>query len=240
MTDTAIVVTTYNRPDALKRTLESLRKLGLPILVVDDASPNSLGTFYTCHDGGAFLLRLPENRGLAGALNIGLSYWLADPMIKWISYFQDDVDVDPDILEVLRDVQHEKDRPLLTGHDAVEHPALAEKVVSGVKVKLKKSCRATHMHAHRSYWESVMPIPSRELGAPKPIPGKPRGMGSNVDWWVATNAPKSVGATGRYVTCVPGLVRTFLWKKAESTWDNGLKAEEPPLSREAIKGWVRT
>lgn len=241
MKDTAIVVTTCDRSFGLAKTLDSLSKLEVPILVVDDGRKgHSSVPFYESSKHVSFI-RTPHNRGLACALNIGLSYWLADKSIEWISYFQDDVEVDPDVLLVLRDVQHLKDRPLLTGHDAAEHPVKATADgINGVDVLYKESCRATHMHAHRDYWTSVMPIPTRELGAPKPVPGQPRGLGSNVDWWIATWAPSSVKMTHRYVTCVPGLVRTFLWKKEDSCWDNTQKAgEDGPLHRRALKGWRR-
>lgn len=239
MNDTAIIVTTCDRPGFLAKSLSTIRKLEVPILVVDDsrkpASASSNETHARWFDSG--YLRISENRGLAGALNIGLSFWLADKSVEWISYFQDDVEVDPDALLVLRDVQHLKDRPFLTCHDAAEHKAIRKSLVNGVQVLHKESCRATHMHAHRDYWRDLMPIPTRELGAPKRIPGQERGVGSNVDWYVASWAPTSVKETKKLVSCVPGLVRTFSREADESTWGNGLKYDEPALSREALKGW---
>lgn len=184
-------------------------------------------------------MAMPENRGLAAALNIGLSYFLADPEIEWISYFQDDVDVDPLVMEAIAAVQSAADRPLVTAHDAAEHGSvMADHTVNGIRCKVKRSCRGTHMHAHRSYWEQVMPIPSRALGAPKRMPGA-MGMGSNVDWWIATNAPKSAANTGKMVWCIPNLVHTFLWKADDSCWGNAAKVgEDSPLSRGAIKEWL--
>ncbi len=241
MNDTAIVVTTCDRPVSLERTIADLVKLGPPILIVNDRRGDSrgFGTLRPLPDH-VTVISTPSNRGLACALNIGISYWLADKGIEWISYFQDDVEVDPDVLLALRDVQHLKDRPLLTGHDALEHKEKSRGLINGIDVVYKESCRATHMHAHRDYWASVLPIPTRELGAPKPVQGQPRGLGSNVDWWVASWAPSSVKMTHRYVTCVPGLVRTFLWQKKDSCWDNEQKAgEDQPLHRRALKDWRR-
>lgn len=239
MNDTAIIVTTCDRPGFLAKSLSSIKPLRVPILIVDDSRKVSSNESNLMHSRWFEVeyLRIPENRGLAGALNIGLSYYLADKRVEWISCFQDDVEVDPDTLAVLRDVQHLKERPLLTGHDAAEHKAVRKMKINDIEVLLKDSCRATHMHAHRDYWRELMPIPTRELGAPKRIPGQERGLGSNVDWYVATHAPTSVKETGRHVACVPGIVRTFSREADESTWGNGLKYDEPPLSRAAIKGW---
>ena len=240
MKDTAIVVTTCGRPAALERSIPHLADLGVPILIVNDPRDDGKIWSHRPFSTKVDVMTTPTNRGLACALNMGVAYWLADKSIEWISYFQDDVEVDADVLLALRDVQHLKDRPLLTGHDALEHPEKGRGTINGIDVVYKNSCRATHMHAHRDYWTSVMPIPTRELGAPKPVAGQPRGLGSNVDWWIATNAPSSVKMTGRYVTCVPGLVRTFLWKKQDSCWDNEQKAgEDMPLHRRALKDWRR-
>jgi hypothetical protein len=240
VTDTAIVVTACGRTASLERSLPQLRALGCPVLVVDDSrSPEAAeGCLLETVKAKCLYLRVPENRGLACALNIGFSYWLADPAIKWISYFQDDVDVDSLTLKVLRDVQHPSERPLLTARHAREHKIERTDTVAGVRVLMKRSTTGTHLHVHRDYLVGVMPIPTRELGAPKPIPGQQRGLGSNVDWWIATWAPRSVGATGSFVACVPGLVRTFYVKRHESCWDNEhVAGEDPPLSREAIISW---
>lgn len=238
--NTATVVTCCDRPAALKRSLPQITALGVPVLVVDDSrDPQNARVhedFVLNETGGAYL-RLPYNRGLAGALNIGLAYWLADPTIRWISYFQDDVDVDPLLLGAMALVT--TTRPFATGHHAPEHGIVTTTVVQGIRVHLKGACRATHMHASVDYWAGVMPIPARELGAPKRVPGDVRGLGSNVDWWVVNWAPKSVVKQGGYIPCVPGLVRSFLWRKEDSCWNNEQKAgEEPPLSRDAIPGLV--
>src|SRR6185436_13666813 len=107
---TAVIVTTFNRPACLARSLPQIvaaaREVGAPVLVVDDGSEMTEEVPINGHFSGlairqpriglgATWIWLPENRGLAGALNIGLSYWLADPSIQAISYFQDDVEVDP-------------------------------------------------------------------------------------------------------------------------------------------------
>lgn len=237
---TAILVTTCDRPKALDHSLGAISALGQPVLVVDDSKrrdswgPNAESAF----DHGCRYLRMPENRGLAAAMNIGLSYWLADTSVRWISYFQDDVEIDPLILHVMEDVWDAKDRPLVTGHHGSEHKTEVEAKVAGVRVLGKRNCRATHLFADRGYWASVMPIPTRFLGCPKRVEGEARGLGSEVDFWITHRAPQSIVARGGVVACVPGLVRTFLWKKEDSTWDNTQRAgEDLPLSRDAIHDW---
>lgn len=224
-----IFVTSFNRPAALERTLPQIAALGAPTLIVDDGSSiisEDVDTMRICL--GIQGLRLPENRGLAAAMNIGLSYWLADKSIEWISYFQDDVDVHPRTLEILQ--RYHGQYQIMTGHDAGEHKPHHEMTVAGLVLKEKWVIRATHIHAHRDFWAEQMPIPTRELGAPKRLDGSGRGLGSNVDWWVCRDGPRSCRRTDRPVLCVPGLVRSFLWKAEDSSWANTQRAgEDAPL-----------
>ena len=241
---TVCLVTTYNRPDALARSLPQIVALGAPVLVVDDASADvkAMNAVITRSPGVGWL-RLPTNRGLACVLNVGLAFWLADPAVEWVSVFQDDVDVRPDCLNVLALTADTTQSQIITGHDAAEHAAVRGgwRFTDSVAVrhdgaefvlKLKTNSRATHMHASRDYWTSVMPIPTRTLGAPKRTTDDPsvRGVGSNVDWWIYRDCPNSVVAQGGHVVCVPGLVRTFYSQAKDSTWNNAAPhGEEPPL-----------
>lgn len=228
----ATLVTTYNRPEALARSLPQIAALGAPVLVVDDGTPIGAGLAemqkLVIFDCGANLLRLPSNRGLACTLNIGLSYLLADKSITHISYFQDDVDVHPDCHKLLWSLKDKA--PLLSGHDAKEHRAILKGNESGIEYLVKDNIRATHMFASRDFWQSIMPIPTRELGAPKRTKPGERGHGSNVDWHITQWADNSPKKKNQPIIVVPGLVRSFLWKGEDSCWNNTSKAgEEPPL-----------
>jgi len=215
----AAVITTYNRPWALARTLPQLTNLGCPIVVVDDGSDSKFDVEYNkIRDqfAGANIqwINLPGNRGVPCAINTGVSYFLADPSIDWISYFQDDVDVHPEIFKHLAKVQDRVERPLLTGRYPPEHPIVAETDINGIHLLLCHSTSAQHLHAHRDYWTAVMPLPSFEVGLPKPH------KISTCDWWIGSWAANSVCKTGRKIVCVPGLVSTFAIKPEDSTWDN--------------------
>ncbi len=230
---TACLVTTYNRPQALARSLPQITALGAPVLVVDDGSERDAACrnamcIGNLQSDNIALIKSWSNRGLACALNIGLSYLLADESIKWISYFQDDVDVHPKTLEILEKF-HDQDC-LLTGHDAGEHDAASLAEIKGIPIKYKWACRATHLYASAEFWKSMLPIPTRTLGAPRKLAGNRRGYGSNVDWYIVRDSPNSCTNTQKPLICVPGLVRSFLWKAADSCWNNESRAgEEPPL-----------
>lgn len=222
-----ILMTTFDRPAALRRSLPQLAALAHHVLVVDDGSAPAQADANAeiARQCGASYLRLPDNRGLAAAINVGIAYLLADERTQWISYFQDDVDVDPRVMERLAPLEHADQRPLITGYDADEHAAEREEDIAGERVKLKRMSSAVHIHAHAKYWERVLPIPTQYLGAPKR-----RWDPSLEDYWIVKDAPESVWRRGVLIPCVPGLVRTFLWHRADSTWGNP-NLPEPSLAR---------
>lgn len=221
-----IVVTTCNRSQALKRSLPQIVALGAPALVVDDSLSEEKLNREICIHNHANYLRLPQNRGLACALNVGLSFWLADKQVEWVSYFQDDVDVHPSLFKEIGKICKDHSLWLFTGHDSPDHPTVKD---CG-EYKLKDSCAGIHMHASREFWKSVMPVPTNSLGTPKRILGRERGMGSDVDWWIVKNSPNSVQKRGGSVICLPGLVRTFLHRAEDSSWGNAPKCgEDAPL-----------
>lgn len=215
--DRAILVTTCDRPAALERSLPQFARLGAPILVVDDGSRESLArrNEAAAEGCGAAYLRLPSNRGVSAALTVGLEFLLADRALEWISCIQDDAEVRDDILSVLHGVEDREHRPILTGYDAVAHPALDEQQVAGIPTLLKHETAGVHLHAHRDYWRGVLPIPTEYIGAPKR-----RWEAPLEDSWITVGAPASAGRRGIPVVCVPGLVRTFLWHPGDSSWDN--------------------
>jgi predicted O-methyltransferase YrrM len=227
--DTVILVTTYNRPTALKKSLPGILALGVPVLIVEDGSDASFREAYDLiyHQHAVDVLRIPQNRGLPNALNTGLGYWLANEQIQWISYLQDDVEVHPDLLQVLAKIQHPQQRPLLSGRDDPLHTIFGRKLMGGEEVYLKQMSPGIHLHAHRDYWKKVMPIPAPYFQAPKASGGQ-FGQGADEDWWICQWSPDSIVKRGRYVHVVPGLVRTTTMLGVESTWDSAGNLD-PPL-----------
>lgn len=216
---TAIIVTTYNRPWALARSLPQILASGCPVLVIDDGSELSYEREYkeVLEKNRHPLLthqKLPINRGLCGAMNVALSYWLADPEIEWISCFQDDVDIKPDLFDTLEKVQEERERPLLVGYYPWRETPFGAATINGVAVHYFQNASGQHFHGHRNYWQGLMPIPTIQLGAPKP------GLGSGVTWWITAGAAKSVSKRGLKVISIPGMVETFAKTPELSTWHN--------------------
>ena len=222
----AIVVTTYNRPSALRRTLASLARSGSPMIVVDDGSnlTSRLLNWTIARAHRATYQLCPQNLGLANAFNIGISHWLAHPDVQWISVFNDDVELAADGLNQVKAVAAQSpyppDRAIYSGFYDPDHPVRDRAVVAGKTVLLVNSCPAKHLHAHRNYWSGVLPVPTAYIGAPKKSGGVFPGHGSDVDWWVASWSPHAAPKLGGQVVVIPDLVSTFALTAAQSTWEN--------------------
>lgn len=206
----AAVMITQDRPWCLDRSLPQLLKLDIPLLVVDQASKPEAhqANQKICDRYRVPLLHLPLDRGTAYAINTGIDYWLTDPSIAWISLFQDNVDIQPNLLNVLSSVQDFKNRPLLTGYDSADHPTLSTATLAGHTLLLKQSIPGVHFHAHRDYWTALMPIPTLYSTVSK-FDRLAVGQGTDEDWWITAWSPHSIVKRGGHVVCLPGLVKTF-------------------------------
>lgn len=199
----AVVIVTANNAGLLAGSLASIADLKLPILVVDDGSiePHRTANQILVAQHQVQLIALPSHQGTAAAINAGVGYWLTQREIQWIACFQDHVQVQPDLLLQLEAVQHPQNFPLLTGYDATEHASVGSQRIGDHRVLLKQSTSGVHLHAHRSYWEAVLPVPpfysQSQLQA---------GQGSDADWWITAWSPRSILKRGGYVACLPGLV----------------------------------
>jgi glycosyltransferase involved in cell wall biosynthesis len=209
--NSAAVITTYNRPWCLERSLPQILQLGIPVVIVDDASsPAYLQENQAIAERYQVpLLHLPDHREQSSAINVGVSYWLADSDITWISCFRDYVTVKPEALNTLGQVQDAELRPLLAGYDDADHPTLATETIAGQTVLLKRSMSGLHFHAHRSYWTNILPIPTPYLNHPKPHQAVFEGAGVDEDWWITAWSPHSITKRGGYVVCIPDLVAQF-------------------------------
>jgi hypothetical protein len=218
----AALVKTFNRPLLLERSLASLAGQFDRILVIDDGSLTRTrgANRATAIRYGAQFIHLGRNRGAASAFNVGLAVLLAELDIAWISAFDDDVELAAGGVDRLRRVTRNLG-PLArlnfySGYASSHHRVHGERAIGGERVLICRSCSGQHMHAHRSYWEAVIPIPTAYAKAPKASGGIYAGHGDDTDWWCSNWAPNSAIKRGGSVYVVPGLVTTF--GQDSSTW----------------------
>jgi hypothetical protein len=218
----AALVTTFERPTFLERCLESLVGQFNRILIVDDGSEAVTRDRNTAaaSRAGVDYVHLGRNRGHACAINVGLAMLLADLEIGWISKFDDDTELVSGGIARLKLVTRAcgtaGHRNLYSCYARPEHLVHCEETILGERVLICRSCSGQHMHAHRSYWERVMPIPTPYARAPKSAGGIFSGQGSDSDRWCSNWAPRSAVKMGGWVCVLPGLVRNH--GEDYSTW----------------------
>jgi hypothetical protein len=220
----AALVTTFERPNLLEPCLQSIDGQFDHILVVDDGSEGMSQDRHAtmARQAGAEYVHLGRNRGYACALNVGITMLLADLDIAWISAFNDDTVLVSRGIERLKSVTHARgtasQRHLYSGYASPHHLVHQQEMIQGEKVLICRSCSAQHMHAHRSYWQSVLPVPTTYARAPKSTGGIFAGQGSDADWWCSNWAPRSAIKSAGSVYVLPGLVRNN--GADRSTWSS--------------------
>jgi len=244
-----IFVTTKNRPDLLRASLESLRENTdrslFRLTVVRDGdftvSEFVLKDFTDLVD---YTIVHRENEGLAPAINHALAHieatnrYFQGPqaadltkVTNFVCYNQDDLLFTPKWLETLvsRFSMFEKVHKLgfASGVESIEH-AVSKDLGGGMV--LKPWIRAAQMFARREYWMSMWPIPRFDPETQQ-IRARPNdGMGSGVDWWFVRNHENSVVKSGRTCLVIPGLVLHAGYR--DSTW---LKRELPESEHDKQK-----
>ncbi len=215
-----ILITTYNRPEFLIKLLTQLEGRPEEILIVNDGSDSQYYNQYQQikeQFPKNIYIDNPKNMGLVFSMNTGFSYFLADPAIEWVHYFQDDVEIMPHFFETIEKVADPNDYPVITGFYKEPHKIFGTKTIQDVKVNLLRSASAQHFYVHRLYLMENLPIPNPYVGAPKPDKGKP-GQGSDEDWWLLSWAPKSIVKRGKYVISIPDLAKSDAVGEL-STWE---------------------
>lgn len=241
-----IFITTKNRPELLRKSLESFRsttprELYRLTVIRDGDYPETEAVLSDFKDVIDYVLVNRENAGLGPSINLALAHikalndWYDDPTVPdkskvspFICYNQDDLLYSPGWLEKLSRFFIFTEFPykigFASGVECIEHKTKKE---LGNGLVLKDWIRAAQMFGRREYWLSMHPIPryDPETGRTRAKPND--GMGSGVDWWFVRNADNSVCKTGRTCLVIPGLVKHLGYK--DSTW---LKRELPESSKD--------
>jgi len=228
----ACIISTFNRKDTLKRSLESLfnsfDKIKPEIYIQDDGSDD--GTWdYINHTQGINAAVSNKNKGLRTTLN-ELLKWAYQESPDYICYCQDDIEYEKGWLDKCVEMWTKMDSlrrdeviptkiGFITGHDAPEHPVKAD----CKKFLLKNTCRATHLFTSTERWKEFGEIPDLTPGVPAPKPGH----GSLVDWWLMGHSEgtfpesdNSLKKKGEKVLCIPGLIKHIATEPNKSTWYN--------------------
>lgn len=241
-----VIITTYNRRDFLKRTVESFieRNKTIPyrLFILDDHS----------NDGTVQYLADLAERGLADVhlsgtrkgITYGLDHLWNDANFEdfffsenqYLCYLQDDMVsmADDWLLISIRAYEELKLRHnvgFFSGYHAIEHPVQSDILWHGNRLLLKKSTSATNLIAEKAFWMSIGYVPQLNPdGTQRGMPSE--GRGSHVDIYLTgcysgskfhhTHAAKRCSvAQGKNVLVVPDLLDHIGVTPRASTWRHG-------------------
>lgn len=128
----SVIIPTYNRPDSLRLTLESLAKQdyeNMDVIIVDDGSDHPIsssslrGLPFPCH------LLPSEHKGGTQAKNAGATAAGGDILM----FLDDDIRIVPDYVSTLADAHKRYERAIIMGH-LIQIPTTQETVFSKTTV----------------------------------------------------------------------------------------------------------
>jgi glycosyltransferase involved in cell wall biosynthesis len=191
-----VVITTYNRVEFLKQTVDSLIKttnVPFRLVIVDDHSTDGTVDFLTKGLRGiADVLLSRERRGVVFSLD---QAWNVVDMMDsltyenpYMCYLQDDmVSTRPDwiveLIQAYEDLKDEHEIGFFCGYDAVEHPVQRVVEWSGCEALIKKSTTASNLIAEKKFWRSIGYVPKHNPdGTVRGFPNNRRG--SHIDLYL--------------------------------------------------------
>jgi len=239
-----IIITTWNRVDLLRRTLESLwarAKDGLPyrLWIHDDCSEDETPRYLQgLKDRSIAYIALSKKRaGVVAGFNMLWnmvdyydSFWEEMP---YLCYLQDDVEFEEDnwlttLIRAYEELSEKESIGFFTGYNAPEHPVDSWLNWGERRVFLKFSTTATNLVGTKAFWRSIGWIPRLNPdGSERGFPHKNRG--SHIDVYLTgcasgsrfaakATAPNSSYLQGKKVLVVPDLIRHNGAPEIRSTW----------------------
>ena len=245
-----IGITTYNRPDYLKRTVDSIVKNTVSpytLFIYDDfSSDNTVDLLKKRYRGrdNIVIISGTKRKGIVPGFNTLWKFSESYNDNPYFCYIQDDTEVqERGWIQTLVSCYESQKKindykvGLFSGHHAPEHPSEGGKLLDGRLVIFKKSIRATNMIAPYEFWHKIGYVPPNNPdGTPRGLPGPAnsdgsRGKGSNIDLYITGFQSKGIFVEkaagencswrlGTYCMVVPGIVKHLATSTEDSTWGN--------------------
>jgi len=241
-----VLITTYNRKDFLKRTLESffdITRIPFRMFVIDDCSGDGTQGYLATlkHENLAAVILSKQRNGVVYGFdqlwNLSDYFDSFHGENRYMCYLQDDlVSMEKDwlatILDAYENLKDEHRIAFASGHDAIEHPIERWILWNGRRVAVKRSQGATNLIAEKDFWRSIGYIPKNNPDGS--VRGHPNGRrGSHIDLYLmgymsgsrsvseASAAKNSVKDQGKRILVFPEMLEHLGQIGVRSTWRNG-------------------
>jgi len=136
-----VVVPAFNEAAVVRRVVEGVRRLGLPVVVIDDGSTDA--TIEEALAAGATVLRHLINIGQGAALQTGIDYALSQGA-EYVCTFDADGQHSPESLTLLAETRKKTGADIVLGSRVQGN---AEGIPAARRLMLKAAVEFTRIHA---------------------------------------------------------------------------------------------
>jgi len=162
---TAVVIVASHGPDVLRKSLQHMKALHAPILVVAESKDAKITKEYEtiCGEHDVQLLKEPRATTRQGALKEGIRFWLNRGDIAWICSFDDDILVRADFLLLMEGLRSRERRCVVVDHWTETDRTHTSFSRNGITCVVPIRQKFLHCYAHRDYWRRRF-FPTLKLG----------------------------------------------------------------------------
>lgn len=211
MTDLAVIVVSYKRPDMLARTLDSINKnlAGLTARVIVADNETSPETQAVAKAAGAELVAYPDNKGL----NFPFQTIGGDVDAEFVCTSDDDVFYARPFKDYIDFLKNNPDVMFAKGLDSPEHVELGHREFRGERWSLKRTERGGGLVMRTETLRSFFPLPDTLLGYDSHLltrghtyavlPGTVAHMGYQSSRWQGETPEKFIERDGAIIPNTP-------------------------------------
>lgn len=206
MSELLTVIISWNRPDLLRRTVDSVRVCSRHrLLIVDNASNQETTDLIRSITTDDERLLFPVNRGINRAVEVALErctepyIHVSDADMQYLEPFDTAIDA------------LERGALCVSYLDSPEHRVVGSNRRVGRDWLLKHAERGAALFMPTQYLKSLLPLPNGH---------------TEFDWWVCQNAPRSLRRLDQSVWVLPRVAWHLGWRVGQSTWNTGHEHQE--------------
>lgn len=202
-----VIIVSWNRPQFLKRTLDSLfdrlAEVHSQVIVVDNGSNAETVAVIESERRLSRFLLLPSNVGINAALETILPVDITE-VCDAILVSDADMEYRMPLADVLPLLVAQPKIGGLSLQHSPEHAIVEESVINNRPILLKQVERGCALLFLAARFQQFRPLPVHKL--------------IDFDWWVMRDAPQSLLALDQVVAVLPGAAVHMGWRQGDSTW----------------------
>jgi glycosyltransferase involved in cell wall biosynthesis len=209
MSNLLSIIIAWNRPEFLKRTLESLflqmQDIQAQIVVVDNGSDSMTRQVIEQDERIGRRIFLGSNLGINRALEVALPVDVSQEF-QHILISDADMDYRRPFGSILQAFDGHPEIGAVSLQHSPEHWPVGEITFNDELWPLKRVERGCSLLFRAARFQELRPLPVHKM--------------LDFDWWVMRDAPQSLQSRNQFVAVCPGAAIHLGWRAGDSTWQS--------------------